>query len=107
MSQGRGRRRQVVAGTGAGEHMVKAIEWKERGKRKSCPNFFIFNLFLKQTLNLTICFFIFKSNTFGHAKVRGAAKTRCRATCISVARSATADSDFHVEILAALLSLAR
>jgi len=69
--------------------------------------FFIFNLF-KQILNLTqLFFFIFKSNTFAHAKICGAAKTRCRATCINAARSAMSGSDFHMKILAAPLSLTR
>jgi hypothetical protein len=46
------------------------------------------------------CVFIFKSNPFACAKVRGAAKTRCRATCIGATRSVTPNNDFHVEILA-------
>jgi hypothetical protein len=69
-------------------------------------NFFIFNLFLKQILNLTPLFFIFKSNTVGRAKVRGAVKTRYCIICIGAARSVTSVNDFHMEIRAVALPLA-
>jgi hypothetical protein len=69
--------------------------------------FFILTFFFKKNSILHRCFFIFKSNTFGRAKVRGAAKTRCRAICIGAAQSATSDNDFHMEILAAPLPLAQ
>ena len=40
--------------------------------------FFISNTFLKLFPNLTLYFFIFKSNTFGRAYCHDAAKQRCR-----------------------------